>query len=73
MIAEYTPDVKSFQARHKLKDKDFERWRQEELECLEATHSESETDSQLLAYIEALQTLHKAEYVYTTYLVDCTH
>ena len=64
IISRYTPEVEAFKTARGITDNDFESWRLEELEYLQAVSSEPEHDALTVTYVEALQALRKAEYVY---------
>lgn len=61
LIDELTPAVEELKQQLDLSDADFERWNIEELQYLEALAAEPEYDPEKIAYVEALQSLAKAE------------
>ncbi|KAG1838896.1 hypothetical protein DFJ58DRAFT_668114, partial [Suillus subalutaceus] len=64
IINNLTPVVEELKTQLKITDTDFERWNIEELEYLQRLSIEQEYDPQKIAYVEALQLLSKAEYVF---------
>ncbi|KAG2121555.1 hypothetical protein BD769DRAFT_1629407 [Suillus cothurnatus] len=63
-INNLTPIVEELKTQLKITDADFERWNIEELEYLQHLSTEQEYDPQKIAYVEALQSLTKAEAEY---------
>ncbi|KAG1800058.1 hypothetical protein EV424DRAFT_1587758, partial [Suillus variegatus] len=61
LIDELTPAVEELKQQLDLLDADFERWNIEELQYLKALAAEPEYDPEKIAYVEALQSLAKAE------------
>jgi hypothetical protein len=70
IIDNLMPIVEELQIQLKIADTDFERWNIEELEYLESLSTEQEYDPQKIAYVEAPQSLAKAEYIFDT--INCT-
>ncbi|KAG2086942.1 hypothetical protein BD769DRAFT_1715016 [Suillus cothurnatus] len=64
IINNLTPVVEELKTQLKITDADFERWNIEELEYLQRLSTEQEYDPQKIAYVEALQSLTKAEAEY---------
>jgi len=64
IINNLTPIVEELKTQLKITDADFERWNIEELEYLQRLSTEQEYDPQKIAYVEALQSLTKAEYAF---------
>jgi hypothetical protein len=63
IISSYVPEIERFKQTFGYQDDDFLRWRDEEIEYLSNLSREPEHDILATAYVEALQTLHHAEYV----------
>ncbi|KAG2108835.1 hypothetical protein BD769DRAFT_1630507 [Suillus cothurnatus] len=63
IINNLTPVVEELKTQLKITDADFERWNIEELEYLQRLSTEQEYDPQKIAYVEALQSLTKAEFL----------
>jgi len=61
IINDLSPAVEELKLALKVADADFERWNAEELEFLETLAAESEDDIEAMTYVEALQSLAKAE------------
>ncbi|KAG1767502.1 hypothetical protein EDD22DRAFT_978132 [Suillus occidentalis] len=61
VINELAPVVQELKQHLDLSDADFEQWNIEELQYLEALAAEPEYDPEKIAYVEALQSLAKAE------------
>ncbi|KAG2125460.1 hypothetical protein DEU56DRAFT_873092 [Suillus clintonianus] len=61
IINDLTPVVQELKQQLDLSDADFEQWNIEELQYLEALAAEPEYDPEKIAYVEALQSLAKAE------------
>ncbi|KAG1879874.1 hypothetical protein F4604DRAFT_1679437 [Suillus subluteus] len=64
IINELTPTVQELKQQLDLSDVDFEQWNIEEFQYLEALAAEPEYDPEKIAYVEALQSLAKAEAEY---------
>ncbi|KAG2744462.1 hypothetical protein P692DRAFT_20850415 [Suillus brevipes Sb2] len=64
VINELAPVVQELKQHLDLSDADFEQWNIEELQYLEALAAEPEYDPEKIAYVEALQSLAKAEAEY---------
>ena len=47
-----------------LSDEDFVKWREEELQYLKSLKQEPEYDMQVVAYVEALEAVRKAQQVF---------
>jgi hypothetical protein len=62
IISDYTHDIEALKATIPgLIEEDFVKWRQEELDYLKKLQVEPEYDTQVIAYVEALEALAKAE------------
>jgi hypothetical protein len=62
IISNYTHDIEALKATIPgLIEEDFVKWRQEELDYLKKLQVEPEYDTQVIAYVEALEALAKAE------------
>jgi hypothetical protein len=62
IISNYTHDIEALKATIPvLIEEDFVKWWQEELDYLKKLQVEPEYDTQVIAYIEALEALAKAE------------
>ena len=67
IISDYTPDINSLKAiMPGLADEDFVKWREEESQYLRSLRQEPEYDMQVVAYVEALEAVKKAEQVFRT-------
>ncbi|KAG1884380.1 hypothetical protein F4604DRAFT_1677018 [Suillus subluteus] len=64
IINNLTPIVEELKTQLKISDADFKRWNIEELEYLQRLSIEQEYDPQKIVYVEALQSLTKAEYAF---------
>jgi hypothetical protein len=65
IITEYTPKIEALKAIVPgLADEDFIKWREEELEYLKNMQEELEYDTLMVAYVEALQALKKAQCIH---------
>ncbi|KAG0692050.1 hypothetical protein DFH29DRAFT_1052446 [Suillus ampliporus] len=64
IIDDLSPAVKELKLVLKISDGDFERWNMEELEFLESLTEETEEDIDAMTYVDALQSLTKAEAAY---------
>ncbi|KAG1729622.1 uncharacterized protein EDB91DRAFT_1059885, partial [Suillus paluster] len=64
IINDLVPVVQELKQQLDLSDADFEQWNIEELQYLEALAAELEYDPEKIAYVEALQSLAKAEAEY---------
>lgn len=61
---EYTPEIEALKnAVSGLTDEDFAKWREEELGYLQKLEEQPEYDPWVVAYVEALEALKKAQYV----------
>ncbi|KAG1735566.1 uncharacterized protein EDB91DRAFT_1238200 [Suillus paluster] len=61
IIDDLTPAVEELKLALKITDADFERWNTEELEFLENVAEESDEDIEAMAYVEALESLTRAQ------------
>jgi hypothetical protein len=61
IIDDLSPAVEELKLALKISDGDFERWNMEELEFLESLAEEQEGDIEAMTYVDALQSLAKAE------------
>lgn len=61
IINDLTPAVEELKLALKITDADFERWNTEELEFLENVAEESDEDIEAMAYVEALESLTRAQ------------
>ena len=61
IINDLTPAVEELKLALKITDADFERWNTEELEFLENMAEESDEDIEAMAYVEALESLTRAQ------------
>ena len=61
IIDDLTPTVEELKLVLKITDADFERWNTEELEFLENMAEESDEDIESMAYVEALESLTRAQ------------
>ena len=62
IISDYTHDIEALKATIPgLVEEDFVKWQQEELDYLKNLQVEPEYDTQVVAYVEALEALAKAE------------
>jgi hypothetical protein len=62
IISDYTPDINALKAiMPGLSDEDFVKWREEELQYLRSLRQEPEYDVQVVAYVEALEAVKKAQ------------
>lgn len=65
IISDYMPDIITLKAiMPGLSDEDFVKWREEELQYLRSLRWEPEYDMQIVAYVEALKAVKKAEQVF---------
>ncbi|KAG2341415.1 hypothetical protein BDR05DRAFT_1001795 [Suillus weaverae] len=64
IIDDLTPAVEELKLALKITDADFERWNTEELEFLENVAEESDEDIEAMAYVEALESLTRAQAAY---------
>lgn len=64
IINNLMPVVEELKTQLKITDTDFEHWNLEELEYLQTLLIEQEYDSQKIVYVEALQSLTQARYVF---------
>ncbi|KAG2100428.1 uncharacterized protein F5147DRAFT_582150, partial [Suillus discolor] len=64
IINNLTPVIEELKTQLKITDTDFEHWNIEELEYLQHLSIEQEYDPQKIVYVEALQSLTKAEYAF---------
>ncbi|KAG2753193.1 hypothetical protein P692DRAFT_201706191, partial [Suillus brevipes Sb2] len=61
IIDDLSPAVEELKLALKISDGDFERWNMEELEFLESLAEEQEGDIEAMTYVDALQSLAKAD------------
>jgi hypothetical protein len=61
IIDDLTPAVEELKLALKITDADFECWNTEELEFLENVAEESDEDIEAMAYVEALESLTRAQ------------
>ncbi|KAG1751317.1 uncharacterized protein EDB91DRAFT_1078128 [Suillus paluster] len=64
IIDDLSPAVEELKLALKISDGDFERWNMEELEFLESLTEETEEDIDAMTYVDALQSLTRAEAAY---------
>ena len=64
IISDYTPDINTLKAMMPgLANEDFVKWREEELQYLKSLQVEPEYDVRVVAYVEALEAVKKAQQV----------
>ena len=64
IISDYTPDIDALKAiMPGLADEDFVKWREEESQYLQSLQVGPEYDSQVVAYVEALEAVKQAQQV----------
>ena len=62
IISNYTPDINTLkEVMPGLSDEDFVKWREEELHYLRSLKQEPEYDTQVVAYVKALEAVKKAQ------------
>ena len=62
IISDFTPDINALkEVMPGLSDEDFVKWREEELQYLRSLKQEPEYDTQVVAYVEALEAVKKAQ------------
>jgi hypothetical protein len=61
IIDDLSPAVEELKLALNISDEDFERWNMEEFEFLETLTEETDEDVEAMTYVEALQSLAKAE------------
>ena len=65
IISDYTPDINALKAISPgLANEDFIKWREEETQYLRSLRLEPEYDAQVVAYVEALEAVKKAQQVF---------